>query len=52
MQHPGGTYKIREKILPISVNLSRASIHYDNMICRYVKIVEEMAFRFLLFPLN
>ena len=30
-----------KKLIPISVNLSRASIHYENMILRYVHIVEE-----------
>ena len=41
-----------KKILPISVNLSRASIHYDNMICRYVKIVEENGIPFSSVPIE
>ena len=40
------------KLLPISVNLSRASIHYENMILRYVRIVEERGIPFSAVPIE
>lgn len=40
------------KLIPISVNLSRASIHYDNMIARYVKIVEDSGIPFSAVPIE
>ena len=40
------------KLIPISVNLSRASIHYENMIQRYVRIVEENGIPFSAVPIE
>lgn len=40
------------KLLPISVNLSRASIHSENMIFRYVRIVEENGVPFSVVPIE
>ena len=40
------------KLLPISVNLSRASIHYENMILHYVRIVEERGIPFSAVPIE
>ena len=48
----GERIRLGKKILPISVNLSRASIHHDNMICRYVKIVEENGIPFSSVPIE
>ena len=41
-----------KKLIPISVNLSRASIHYENMILRYVHIVEENGIPFSAVPIE
>ena len=41
-----------KKLIPISVNLSRASIHYENMILRYVHIVEENGIPFFAVPIE
>ena len=40
------------KLIPISVNLSRASLHYENMILRYVRIVEENGIPFPAVPIE
>lgn len=39
-------------LFPVSVNLSRASLHYDGMIERYVKIIEEMGIPFGCVPIE
>lgn len=44
--------KAGRKLIPISVNLSRASIHYENMIQRYVRIVEENGIPFSAVPIE
>ena len=41
-----------KKLIPISVNLSRASIHYENMLLRYVHIVEENGIPFFAVPIE
>lgn len=51
-QIQGERIRSGKDILPISVNLSRASIHYDNMIQRYVKIVEENQIPFSAVPIE
>ena len=48
----GERVKKGQKIIPISVNLSRASIHYDNMIQRYMKIVEKNGIPFSAVPIE
>ena len=39
-------------LFPVSVNLSRASLYYDGMIERYVKIIEEMGIPFGCVPIE
>lgn len=39
-------------LFPVSVNLSRASLYYDGMIERYVKIIEEMGIPFSCVPIE
>lgn len=39
-------------LIPVSVNLSRASLHYDGMIERYVEIIEEMGIPFSCVPIE
>lgn len=39
-------------LFPVSVNLSRTSLHYDGMIERYVKIIEEMGIPFDCVPIE
>lgn len=44
--------KAGRKVIPISVNLSRASIHRENMILRYVQIIEENEIPFSAVPIE
>ena len=41
-----------ERLIPISVNLSRASLHHDRMIERYVQIVKETGIPFETVPIE
>lgn len=41
-----------QKIIPISINLSRASIHYNNVVQRYVDIVQENEIPFNSIPIE
>ena len=53
---PGEFIPLYEKngqvLFPVSVNLSRASLYYDGMIERYVKIIEEMGILFGCVPIE
>lgn len=44
--------KANQKIIPISINLSRASIHYNNVVQRYVDIVKENEIPFNSIPIE
>lgn len=41
-----------QELVPVSVNLSRASLHYDGMIERYVQIVKKMKIPFACVPIE